>query len=105
AGLVQRRVSSPEAFAGLKTAYKTWAIAQAAADWTGDELPVLDGLLEHAELPAARACLTDQQRARQSLTRLMHRIDFEDDQAILIETPTLHAIAGLSLQIHPKTPG
>ena len=53
----------------------------------------------------AKAAIREQLEARQALVRLIHRIPFEEGQAILIETPTLHAIAGLSLQLHPKAPG
>ncbi len=101
-------ITTEAQFQQLQTAYKQWAITQAAADWQG---PIAaDALMAGA--PAGRetasmitALLTRMQEIRRQITQLMHRIDFADDQAILIETPTLHAIAGLSLQIHPKVPG
>ena len=108
AGLFRPDVQTEERFQQLKTAYKQWSIAQAAADWQGPL--TADALAACApagrETAAALTALLDRmQRVRRDITRLMHRIDFADDQAILIETPTLHAIAGLSLQIHPKVAG
>ena len=84
------RVKSRAAFARIKSAYKRWAIEQARRNWRGRA--------------PANGAMKRQQAARRQIVDLMHRIEFEDDQAILIETPTLHAIAGLSLQLHPKTP-
>ena len=105
AELIRPHVGSPERFAGFTDAYKRWAIAQADREWSA-ELP---HALEPFALPAKRAelaaALSAQQRARRALTGLMHRLPFRPGEAILVETPTLHAIAGLSLQIHPKTPG
>ncbi len=105
AAAARPRVESPEAFASLKTAYKQWAVAQAEANWDGAvESPQTAALEDFgASATTLRALLSRMQQARRQLTGLMHRIDFEEHQAILIESPTLHAIAGLSLQVHPKT--
>ena len=106
AELVRPRVTSPEAFAELKRAYKQWAIAQAQTDWAGETSMHLDGFVaSRAETARAETLLRQQQTIRRHLVSLLHRIDYADDQAILIETPTLHAIAGLSLQVHPRIKG
>ena len=104
AELVRPRVDSAEAFAKFKAAYKCWAIEQARADWRSDATLDVKHYVTASQAALAASALKRQQRARQAIVRLVHRIDFEDDQAILIETPTLHAIAGLSLQLHPRTP-
>lgn len=105
---VRARVTSAAAFHDLKAAYKQWAIAQAAADWNQPTSPqalkALTAFTDRGEAALA-SLLTRTQAVRRAITGLLHRIPFEDDQAILVETPTVHAIAGLSLQIHPKTPG
>ena len=105
AELVRPRVDSQEAFAKFKAAYKRWAIAQAQADWRSNTSLDISPYVAASQQRFAAAALKRQQAARQAIVRLVHRIDFEEDQAILIETPTLHAIAGLSLQLHPRTPG
>jgi hypothetical protein len=105
AALVRPRVGSRRAFEALKAAYKGWAIEQAAADWAGPTTLDVGPFAEGPSAQQAQEALARQQQIRRQLVGLMHRIDFEPDQAILIETPTLHAIAGLSLQIHPKAPG
>ena len=104
AELVRPRVDSAEAFAAFKAAYKRWAIEQARADWRSDASLDVSLYVAASQKTFAAAAMKRQQTARQAIVRLVHRIDFEDDQAILIETPTLHAIAGLSLQLHPRTP-
>jgi len=103
AALMAPRIRSRNAFEAFKAAYKRWAIAQARDNWSADADIELNGLVPPSSVREARACLDDQRRIRQRIVGLMHRIDYEDGQAILIETPTLHAIAGLSLQLHPKT--
>ena len=105
AELVRPRVDSQAAFATFKAAYKRWAIAQARADWRSNTSFDISPYVAASQKIFAAAALKRQQAARQGIVRLVHRIDFEDDQAILIETPTLHAIAGLSLQLHPRAPG
>lgn len=105
AELLRPRVTSPQAFAELKRAYKQWAIAQSQADWSGEATMPLEPFVEGAALERAQAVLRQQQTLRRHLVSLLHRIAYEDHQAILIETPTLHAIAGLSLQAHPRQEG
>jgi hypothetical protein len=93
----------------LKAAYKDWAIGQAYADWSGplhgDALSafVPDGRPD--QQAAYQRVLAQQQQVRRQIVRLMHRSDYEDGQASLIETPTIHGIAGLSIQTHPNVPG
>lgn len=101
---VRSRVNSPPAFARLKATYKRWAIAQARHDWRRDAGFDLRPFVAASRAARASAALKRQQQARRKIVGLMHRIDFEPNQAVLIETPTLHAIAGLSLQLHPRTP-
>ena len=102
AALIRPRVRSAESFARLKAVYKRWAIAQATADWEGRARCEVRAFVAAGDVAEARGALERQRAARRTITRLLHRIDFEDGQAILIETPTLHAIAGLSLQLHPR---
>ena len=102
AELVRPQLRSRAAFEPFKAAYKTWAIAQAAADWTGAETIDLAPFVAPARRADADASLERQAQTRREITGLMHRIPFREGEAILVETPTLHAIAGLSLQIHPK---
>ena len=104
AELARLRVNSAEAFAKFKTAYKRWAIAQAKRDWRSNATLDVRPYVAASQKTLAVAALKRQQAARRAIVRLMHRINFEEDQAILIETPTLHAVAGLSLQLHPRTP-
>ncbi len=103
AGLMRPRVQSEKTFARLKRAYKTWAIAQARVDWAGRSRMAIAPFVARTDVDHAAALLRYQQAVRRQLAGVLHRIDFEDDQAILIESPTLHAIAGLSLQIHPRS--
>ena len=105
AALVRPQVTTEARFQALKSAYKQWAIDQAQANWQGRARAEMSPFVPTGQADAAQQLLTRQQEIRRRITGLMHRIDFEKDQAILIETPTLHAIAGLSLQIHPKIPG
>ena len=105
AALIRPQVRSRATFERFKAAYKQWAIAQAEADWAGEAVMDLAPFVAPSQRPAADALLTRQLTARRGIVGLMHRIDFQEDQAILVETPTLHAIAGLSLQIHPKAAG
>ncbi len=105
AGLIRLRVRSRKAFERFKAAYKAWAIAQATTDWTGTAPCELDPFVAPPHRADAQANLMRQGDIRRQIIRLLHRIDFQEDQAILVETPTLHAIAGLSLQVHPKAPG
>ena len=102
AACVRPRIATQAAFAKFQAAYKAWAIAHAAAEWEATRAPELAGFAERPA-DAARA-LESQRQVRRQLAQLIHRIEFEPGRAILIETPTLHAIAGLSLQIHPNTP-
>ena len=103
--LIRPHVRSRSAFERFKAAYKRWAIAQATTGWTGAAALALEPFVAPSQHAAARAHVARQCEVRHRIVRLMHRIDYAPDQAILIETPTLHAIAGLSLQVHPKTPG
>lgn len=104
--LVAEHVTSHARFQDLKAAYKGWATHQAAADWQGPvEGEALSALAPAGGADQVRVVLAEQQRIRSRIVRLLHRIDYTDGQAILIETPTLHAIAGLSLQAHPKATG
>lgn len=111
ADLVRPRVGSSETFAQLKTAYKRWAMAQAEADWNdppaSDTLKAFGPFLDEAGggMRMITSLLARTQQIRRRLIGLMHRINFAPDQAILVESPALHAIAGLSLQLHPKAPG
>ena len=105
AQLARPRIGSAEAFARFKAAYKRWAITQAPADWMSPIMMDLDPFIEPTHRAEAREALERQRHVRRTLMALMHRIEFTEDQAILVETPTLHAIAGLSLQVHPNTPG
>ena len=102
AELIRPQVRSRHAFEPFKAAYKRWAIAQAQADWAKDARIDLAPFVAPARRAAADALITRQLAVRRELVGLLHRIDFQEDQVILVETPTLHAIAGLSLQIHPK---
>ena len=106
ATLVRPRIASVETFDRLKTAFKRWSIEQARHDWHADlnAAPLLECVPAEGRQAGERH-LELMQRVRRHALHFMHRIDYEDDQAILIETPTLHAIAGLSLQIHPRRPG
>ncbi len=106
AARVRPRVRTRTGFERLKEAYKRWAIAETASDWAGgaSRRPVA-ALAADDDRAAVERLLSTQQRLRRTLTSLLHRIDYRDGQAILIETPTLHAIAGLSLQIHPRAAG
>ncbi|PIQ84001.1 MAG: hypothetical protein COV75_04355 [Candidatus Omnitrophica bacterium CG11_big_fil_rev_8_21_14_0_20_63_9] len=103
--LVHPTLSQRSDFEAFKAAYKQWAIAQAAANWEGQARMDLARFVDAARVSEAAASLESQRQVRRLIVSLMHRIDFKPDQAILIETPTLHAIAGLSLQLHPKAPG
>lgn len=103
--LVQPRLARRQDFETFKTAYKQWAIAQAVANWDSPAQLDCAPFVDAAQAGNASASLESQRQARRRIVSLMHRIDFTPDQAILIETPTLHAIAGLSLQLHPKAPG
>jgi hypothetical protein len=105
AALVRPAISTETVFRALKAAYKTWAIAGAKVDWAQTIPMPLEPFLGKEHLGAATALLVRQQTIRQELIQLLHRIDFEENQAILIESPTLHAIAGLSLQLHPRADG
>ena len=105
ASLVRPRLRRRRDFKRFKAAYKRWAIEQATRDWAANVSVDLDAFVVSSQRALAQACLERQRDIRCRIVGLMHRIDFEDGQAILIETPTLHAIAGLSLQIHPKAPG
>jgi len=105
AALVRPQITTAARFQAFKSAYKQWTIAQAQADWTGRTPADLGPAVTSAQADEVQRLLTRQQTLRRRITGLMHRIEFEPDQAILIETPTLHAIAGLSLQIHLKAPG
>lgn len=106
AQLVRSRVTSSETFAQLKTAFKRWAIDQAAHEWHADlAAAALLDFVPPDQRHAGELQLELMQRLRRYALHFMHRIPYEEDQAILIETPTLHAIAGLSLQIHPRQPG
>lgn len=104
-GLIRPQVRSRRQFERFKAAYKRWAIAQAKADWAGNLLFDLTSFVAPPQRPVAETNLRRQRDVRRQIVSLMHRIDYDVNQAILIETPTLHAIAGLSLQVHPKTPG
>lgn len=105
AALARPQIRSRAAFERFTRAYKHWAIAQASADWAGAAALDLGPFVSPAHRRAAQAQVRRQCGVRRRIVRLMHRIPFEEDRAILIETPTLHAIAGLSLQVHPKAPG
>ena len=100
AELVRPRIRTRTAFERFKAAYKAWAIKRATDGWA----PASSNALE-AFGAAVRQTLYRQCAIRRVLIGLMHRMDYRPNQTILIETPTLHAIAGLSLQIHPKAPG
>lgn len=105
ATMVQPRVVSATIFQHLKDAYKSWAIAQATVDWKQKARIDLTAFVDSPHLTEAIKLLERQQAIRRELAELIHRIDFTENQAILIESPTLHAIAGLSLQIHPRARG
>lgn len=105
ARLIRPQVRSRRQFERFKAAYKRWAITQASTDWGGRNALDLTPFVAQAQRKTAEACLRRQCEARRAIVSLMHRIDYEPGQAILIETPTLHAIAGLSLQVHPRAPG
>jgi hypothetical protein len=105
AASLRQQLRTREQFETFKAAYKQWAIAQAKTDWGEDTVCDLDPFIPPPQRAAASAHLRRQRAARHRLLRLMHRIDFEADQAILIDAPALHAIAGLSLQVHPTAPG
>ena len=102
---VRPQITSKQRFEAFKAAYKRWAIAQAKADWSAPVILDVSRFIEKTSRAQAQTALARQRQIRRQIVSLMHRIEFEPDQAILIETPTLHAIAGLSLQIHPKAPG
>ncbi|MGQ0644337.1 MAG: NAD-dependent epimerase/dehydratase family protein, partial [Elusimicrobiota bacterium] len=95
------QVRTEEEFQSFKDAYKAWAIAQAEADWAGEAVMDLSPFTENGRGTEAAQVLEEQKKVRFEIVRLMHKIPFQENQAILIETPTVHAIAGLSLQIHP----
>lgn len=103
AALFRARVTSPTRFAQLKRAYKAWAILQARDDWAGRAVLDPRPFAAKQDAPRVRALLSRQRLIRRVITRCLHRIDFQPDQAILIKSPTIHAIAGLSLQLHPNT--
>jgi len=105
AELLRPHLTSEQAVRRFQAAYTSWAIAQAQRDWMGEAPQAISGCVPLAARAAVEASLAAQQRRRRTLTGLMHCIPFSQDEAILIETPTLHAIAGLSLQIHPNAPG
>jgi hypothetical protein len=105
AALVKPAITSLTLFWQLKTAYKQWAIAQARDHWASTAALDVRAFARPEQAPSAQELLRRQQVIRRELTGLMHRIDFTEDQAILIESPTLHAIAGLSLQLHPRALG
>ena len=105
ASLAKAQLTSAGAFKRFKAAYKHWAIQGADANWEGTIPARLTEFVRPEQTATLTDALANQQEVRRTLVSLMHRIDFEDNQSILIETPTLHAIAGLSLQIHPKTKG
>ena len=102
---IQPHCTTLEQFLSFRNAYKQWAIQQAAANWTAKSMVDVSLILPLSQRAPALEVLARQQAIRQQITDVLHRIDFEDDQAILIESPTLHAIAGLSLQLHPRTQG
>jgi hypothetical protein len=105
AGFVRPQIRSRQAFERFKSAYKGWAIEEAASDWSGQASKAfIDPFVSASDRSMAQDGLAAQAQVRRRIVGLIHRIDFEPDQAILVETPTLHAIAGLSLQIHPRTP-
>jgi hypothetical protein len=105
AGLAGPQIRSRQLFEQFKQAYKGWAVEEAADNWSGStSRAFIDPFVLAPNRRAAQDRLAAQADVRRRIVGLMHRIDFEPDQAILIETPTLHAIAGLSLQIHPRTP-
>ena len=103
ASLFRARVTTPTRFNALKRAYKTWAILQARDDWSSRAMLDPHRFVKPADVERSRALLARQAAIRRAITRCLHRVDFEPDQAILIKTPTIHAIAGLSLQLHPNT--
>lgn len=102
--LLAPHIHSPETFAQLKLLYQRWAITQAQVGWNDDAALDVRAWLHAAQCAEAQALLHRQREIRRQLAVLMHRIDFHDDQAVLIKSPTLHAIAGLSLQLHPNAP-
>ena len=102
---LQTHVTTEERFKQLKAAYKSWATAQANVDWRSPVAFQAPAWLSAHAGRSLRPILEAQREVRQRIVELMHRIDYQEGQAILIETPTLHAIAGLSLQLHPKAPG
>lgn len=105
AHLVRPTVRSRHTFEKFKAAYTRWAIAQASTDWTGPAALSLAPFVAPPHRSTARALLTHQCDIRRQIVSVLHRIALKPNHAILVETPTLHAIAGLSLQVHPNAPG
>ncbi len=102
--LVAPQIQSESTLRLFEAAYKTWAIAQASRDWNGElSIDTLSSFVSLSRISELKALLTEQQKNRQQVVRCMHRIDYQEGQAILIPSPTLHAIAGLSGQFHPNT--
>ncbi|MBI2093651.1 MAG: hypothetical protein HYT88_02895 [Candidatus Omnitrophica bacterium] len=104
--LIEPQLRTREVFESFKRTYKQWAIEEAKQDWNGTVSTVfINRFVADNQQTDARQALQALQRLRQELIHLMHRIDFSDGEAILIESPTFHAIAGLSLQLHPRAQG
>ncbi|MCI0547090.1 MAG: hypothetical protein L0027_07375 [Candidatus Rokubacteria bacterium] len=101
--LVHDRVDSEAAFRELRAAYKSWAIAEAEVGWPGETGPAALYRFAARGRAAEIARITAAQSAiRREITGLLHRIDFADGEAILVPSPTVHGIAGLSGQLHPR---
>lgn len=105
ARLAHPRIRSRRAFEQFKAAYKRWAIAESTRDWSGRTALDSSAFMAGSPRDEASRHLKRQSHTRRRIVTLMHRIPFEPDRAVLIPSPTLHAIAGLSLQIHPNRPG
>src|SRR3989338_6390392 len=106
AELLRPSLTSRAACERFTASYKRWAIEEAVADWAGRSNREWIGDFTTPALAArAQELLARLAHHRRRMVGLMHRIPFRPDQAILIESPTLHAIAGLSLQLHPNVPG
>lgn len=106
ADVIRPVISSREVFQRFKAAYKRWAVAESSVNWSGaGGLDWSEFLSSKTDQEKAQLTLSRQAHVRAQIAALMHRIDYKEGQAILIETPTLHAIAGLSIQIHPKAEG
>jgi len=100
--LVRSNLKTQADFQVFKAAYKSWAIDQAKKNWMGDEVFDVAPFVDSGSIPNLETILRKQTGVRREIVSYMHRIDYKDADAILIESPTVHGIAGLSIQSHPK---